>query len=188
MEKVLYVNACVRENSRTQRLASHVLQRLNGDIREVRLSREKIRPLDARWLAKRTELTRAGEFNRPDFQYAKQFAEAEEIVIAAPYWDLSFPASLKTYIEAVNVIGITFSFDEDGNVRHLCRAGRLIYVTTAGGRIGENLGYEYIRRLCAELYGIPETICFAAEGLDISGADETDILRRAREEIDRTLI
>lgn len=41
------------------------------------------------------------------FKYAKQFAEADEIVIAAPYWDLAFPATVRIYFEAITVTGIT---------------------------------------------------------------------------------
>ena len=48
------------------------------------------------------------EFNDHIFDYAKDFAKADTIVIAAPFWDLSFPASLKCYIEAINILGITF--------------------------------------------------------------------------------
>ena len=47
MEKLLYVNACVRENSRTAQLATHVLERLNGHLTEVCLAKERIRPLDS---------------------------------------------------------------------------------------------------------------------------------------------
>ncbi|MGN0989033.1 MAG: NAD(P)H-dependent oxidoreductase [Eubacteriales bacterium] len=35
------------------------------------------------------------------FSYAKQFESVDVIVIFAPYWNLSFPASLKTYIENI---------------------------------------------------------------------------------------
>ena len=41
------------------------------------------------------------------FDLARQFARAEIIVMAAPYWDLSFQAALKQYLEQVNVVGIT---------------------------------------------------------------------------------
>ena len=40
------------------------------------------------------------------FDLAKQFAEADEVIIAAPFWDLSFPAALKQYFEQINVLGI----------------------------------------------------------------------------------
>ena len=32
---ILFVNACVRENSRTKLLAEHLLGKLSGDIKEV---------------------------------------------------------------------------------------------------------------------------------------------------------
>ena len=34
------------------------------------------------------------------FDLAGQFAGADTIVIAAPFWDLSFPAALKQYMQA----------------------------------------------------------------------------------------
>ena len=39
--------------------------------------------------------------------------KADEIVIGAPYWDLSFPAALKVYIEHVSVCDIAFHYTED---------------------------------------------------------------------------
>ena len=40
------------------------------------------------------------------FDLASQFQQADEIVIAAPYWDLSFPAILKLYLENIYVTGV----------------------------------------------------------------------------------
>ena len=39
------------------------------------------------------------DFSHEMFRYAKAFAEADEILIAAPFWDLAFPAILRNYIE-----------------------------------------------------------------------------------------
>ena len=52
-------------------------------------------------LKKRTALIESGDYSDRMFDYAKQFASADTIVIAAPYWDLSFPALLKTYFENI---------------------------------------------------------------------------------------
>ena len=91
----LYINCCVREESRTDRLAQAVLQKLGGDFTELKLYEENLKPLDRETLNKRTALIKQGDYSDPMFDHAKQFASADTIVIAAPYWDLSFPSTLK---------------------------------------------------------------------------------------------
>ena len=36
------------------------------------------------------------------------------------YWDLSFPAALKIYIEHAAVMGVTFHYTEEGRCEGLC--------------------------------------------------------------------
>ena len=55
------------------------------------------------------------------FCYARQFAAADRIVIAAPLWDLSFPAQLKVYLENIYVTGIVTKYSEAGEPVGLCR-------------------------------------------------------------------
>lgn len=55
-----------------------------------------------------------GDYRDPLFRYAKQFAQAADIVVAAPYWDLSFPAILKVYLEQICVTGLTFQYTPEG--------------------------------------------------------------------------
>ena len=45
MEKILFVNSCVREESRTYRLAGAVLECLDGDITQLDISEADIKPL-----------------------------------------------------------------------------------------------------------------------------------------------
>ena len=89
---ILYINSCVRENSRTDSLARRLLDKLGGDYEELYLPGEDLRPLDRETLDRRTAFCRDGIFEDPMFDYAKQLAAADTIVIAAPCWDLSFPA------------------------------------------------------------------------------------------------
>lgn len=114
MNKVLFINACVRPESRTCRLAREVLKRLPGEPEELRLYEEPIEPLDQETLEKRTELVARGDYRDPQFRYAKQFAQAADIVVAAPYWDLSFPSILKVYLEQICVTGLTFQYTPEG--------------------------------------------------------------------------
>ena len=186
MNSVLFVNACFRPGSRTLVLAKRVLEKLNGQVEEVNLEKEAILPLDAASLAERDALIQAGDYTSPLFRYARQYAQADVIVVAAPCWDLSFPAALKAYFEAIMVLGITFRYTPQGIPVGLCKAKELIYVTTAGGPLsGNDLGFQYVEALAKVYHSIPGVRCFAAENLDIVGADVKKILEKALEEIDR---
>lgn len=181
MEKILFVDACVRENSRTLALAECILDKLSGEIFKIKLEQEHLKPLDGKMLEKRERLVSENDVSDGMFRYAKEFAAADTIVIAAPYWDLSFPAMLKIYMEQITVCGITFRYAK-GVPQGMCRAKRLIYVTTAGGTIYDNFGYEYVKALAQKLYGISKVMLFKAENLDIDGNDENEILSTAKNE------
>ena len=182
----LFINACVRPASRTLRLARRVLEYLDGDVTELDLQCEELSPLTAETLRARDDVLSRSARGDPMLRYARQFAEAEQIVVAAPYWDLSFPASVKTYFEHVNVSGVTFSYGADGRPRSHCRAKRLFYVMTAGGPIlPPSHGYAYVKNLAETFYGVPEIVCFSAELLDVEGMDAEAILRDAEARIDR---
>lgn len=185
---VLYVNACVRKDSRTERLASAVLKKLDSPVTEVRLEGLAFPVSGEAFLNERDRLISAGDFGSPLFDLARQFAEAETVVIAAPFWDLSFPATLKQYFEQINVVGITFRYTEDGRPAGLCKARRLYYVTTAGGRcVPEEFGFGYVRALAQNFYGIPEVKLFKAEGLDIGDIDPEIIVKNAEKTVSETV-
>ena len=177
---ILFVNGCVRENSRTLELAQAVLEKESDAVEEVRLYPDGPNGLNAETLRLRDALLTNQELDHPMFRWARQFAEAETIVIAAPYWDLAFPAKVRAYLEEVTVSGITFRYGENGIPQGLCRAKRLIYVTTAGGPIFQNYGFEYIKALAQGFYGIPNVSIVKAEGLDIHGADPEAIMAQAK--------
>ena len=177
---ILFINGCVRPQSRTRELAQAVLEKLDGPMEEVCLAAEGPAPMDYAALTLRDKLLSEGDFDHPLLRFARQFAAADTIVVAAPYWDLLFPATVRAYFEAVTVSGITFRYDDHGVPCGLCRAKKLIYVTTAGGPIFANMGFDYVQALCRGFYGISEVTCVKAEGLDIIGADVEAILDEAK--------
>ena len=184
MQNILFINTCVRENSRTDELAQHLLSGLDGQVQTVCLTGENIKPLDCELLAKRDQLLRNGNTDDEFFALARQFAAADTIVIAAPYWDLMFPSMLKVYLENITVCGITFRYSEKGIPQSLCKAQKLYYVTTSGGFIGENnFGFDYIRAVASGFFGISDVKFFSAEGLDIYGADVKKIMQEAKEKM-----
>ncbi len=188
MPTLLFVNACVRgKDSRTLVLAEQLLERIREanskdlafQIEEIRLSTESLLPLNYERLERREELLVHGQFHDTMFDYANAVAQADMLVIAAPYWNMSFPSMLKIFFEAASVEGITFAYADDGTPIGLCQAQDMYYVTTSGGVIGDcNFGFEYVNALC-RLYGIQNTHFVSAQGLDMEGADVQAIMEAA---------
>lgn len=188
MPTLLFINACVRgKDSRTLRLCDKLLERIKEEnksdlafqVEELRLSTENLLPLNYERLQRRDELLRDGKTTDTMFDYANAIALADMVVIGAPYWDMSFPATLKIFFEVASVVGITFDYAEDGTPIGLCRAQDMYYVTTSGGFIGAcNFGFEYANALC-KLYGIENAHFLSAQGLDMEGADVEEIMNQA---------
>ena len=188
MTDVLYIDCCIRgEQSRTKRLGEAflaALERAGGyEIERVTLMDEPLQPLTNGFFWQRERLLEAGALDHPRFRYAWRFQRAERIVIAAPFWDLSFPALLKIYIENLCVQGITFDCDEQSGCYGVCRAKRMLFLTTRGGPLeGSPMdnGTKYLGDM-AKFFGIPRFDCVAADALD-RGLEPPDvILRRAIE-------
>ena len=186
MRKILYVNACVKRDiaSRTDRLAQAYLNKClesqDCSLSIVNLEETVMFPLSGKSLAEREKAIENNDFSGSAFELARNFAAADEVVIAAPYWDMSFPASLKLYIEQLCINKLTFCYDEMGRPRGLTNIKKAIYLTTSGGYIGDyNFGFDYIKGVFSTLFGISDIAFFSAEGLDIFGNDPENILASA---------
>ena len=64
---ILYINCCARRDSRTDRLARALLEKL-GDYEELRLYEEPLRPLEAEDLARRDELLARKDYGNEMFR------------------------------------------------------------------------------------------------------------------------
>lgn len=100
MVKVLYIDCCIRrEESRTRLLAEAFLKALeeqgNYQIERLCLMDEPLAPLSEGFFAQREYLLAQNQRDHVRFRYAHQFSQADRVVIAAPFWDLGFPALLK---------------------------------------------------------------------------------------------
>lgn len=168
--KLLIVDCCIREEkSATRKLYESYLKslnRTNWEIEKIYLMHENILPLTNNDIKLRDKLLQSSNTEHEIFKYAKQFAAADEIIIAAPYWDLSFPSLLRVYFERISVVGITFDYEGTKSIG-CCKAGKIIYFSTCGGFInGEHLGVEYVKQL-AKVFGINNVEKYIVEGLDI---------------------
>ena len=181
---ILFINACAREDSRTRRLADRLLKKLGGEVREIALSATQFPTADHEFIQYRHNMIEDGDYGDPLFDHAKDFARADTIVVAAPFWDLSFPAVLKQYLEQICVRGITFTY-ENGIPKSLCSAEKLYYVSTAGGPVySYDYGFGYVKSLTQTFFGVKECILIKAEELDMEGAEVEAILQAAEKEID----
>lgn len=131
--KTLFINACVREESRTLQLCREYMKRHweKETVTEVSLKDSLLTPVNEEMLRQRDADISVGDFSSSRYDWAKDFADADEILIGAPFWDCSFPSMLKVYLEHVCVNGITFGYGSDGVPMALCKAKKLIYITTA---------------------------------------------------------
>ena len=125
--KILFINACVRKDSRTLRLCHHYLNLIkqtdplkNCVIQTVNLQEKELRPLNEESLKLREEDINRQAFADSRYDCAKDFAAADLILIGAPYWDFSFPATLKIYFENICINRLTFYYDEQGIPNSLC--------------------------------------------------------------------
>ncbi len=196
MEDLLFINACVRgQKSRTLQLARRFLgawQHAHPEavITERDLCRDRLSPQYPEVLEERDALWSAGKLDDPLFQPARQFAAASRIVIAAPFWDLSFPAILKIYLERISVTNITFGYDDLGRSVGLCKADKLLLITTRGGDFSipeiswMEMGARQLEALCA-MYGISSFQCLTAQGLDDIRNDKEAILAQAMDQAEK---
>ncbi len=185
MKKALFVDCCIRrEESRTKRLADSFLARLSPDyaVQRLTLMEEGLQPLMGDFFAARQALLAAGKLEHPRFRYARQFADADLVVIAAPFWDLSFPALLKIYIENITVEGITFGCNENG-CYGICKGQNLVFLTARGGVYTGTTLEQGSRQweALSRFFGFKGYHCIAAEGLDIAPEKAEEILAEAEE-------
>jgi FMN-dependent NADH-azoreductase len=192
MSKVLYIKANAKEEveSRTYKISQSFIEEYKrnnpeDEIITLDLYEEGI---DFLPIGQLNELHRPKEGegkDHPILKYAFQFAEADKFIVAAPFWNLSFPAILKAYIDYISVTGITFKYTANGPVG-LCH-GKAAYIVGRGGVYSNSpaaafeMGEKYLRTIFGFL-GITDFTTIAAEGLDVIGVDVNAIVENAIEE------
>ena len=137
--KLLYVNACISERGQESRTLKLSRAFLDGylethpadTIVTADLSRLPIQPFDRESLEARNAKASGGDFSGPEFQLAMDFQSADKIVVAAPFWDLSYPAALRIYMEYLSANGVAYHYDQDG-CHGDCHGQWLVYLTSGG--------------------------------------------------------
>lgn len=175
MKKLLYIDACIRdEMSRTKRIATPIVEALKQKYEVQTLV---INDLDLS-IVKKELITKRnnGVIDPQVMSWAESVRDADRIVIAAPFWDMSFPAALKNFLELCSIFNVTFKSDEKtcyGN----CKAEKMLYITTRGMDIstGDVLeqGTPYLKAI-SWLWGIGPMQVISAQNMDYLSEKEIE--------------
>lgn len=175
MKKLLYIDSCIRnELSRTKRIATPVIEKLKEryEVETVVINDLELAPVQFEENRRRAN----GVVSEEAVRWANKIKEADRIVIAAPFWDMSIPAALKTFFELCSLFGVTFDSD-DKTCFGLCKAENLLFITTRGMAIktGDPLeqATPYIKAI-SWLWGIKGFEVVARENFDYLPQDEIE--------------
>ena len=105
-QKLIVIDACMRdEESRTKKILKPIVDELGKryEIETIVLDGDDYQPVGRKMLAERS----SGYVPEQIVEQAKRIAAADRIVIAAPFWDMSYPAILKVFIENMSLFNIT---------------------------------------------------------------------------------
>lgn len=144
-------------------------------------------PLTGELSNQRMAWGKSGDFNHAVFDYAKQFAAADEIVSLLRIGHILLPRDApRSTSSLLCAQGVTFVYSPEGIPTGMCNGKRAYYVTTVGGYSGDwDYGYDQVKALCQLYFGIEDVRCFRAEGLDIITNDADAIMDEALRELAR---
>lgn len=175
MKKLLYIDACIRdEESRTKRIAEPIVKALEKkyDVQRFVLNEMALEIVRRDLLRKRLN----NIIDPAVMTWAETVRDADRIVIAAPFWDMSIPAALKNFLELCSILDITFRTDDKtcyGN----CKAEKMLFITTRGmdiptGDVREQ-ATSYLKAI-SWLWGIGPLQVVAAQNMDYVSASEIE--------------
>lgn len=179
MSKVLYIKANIKNEgeSRTFKLSDSFVEEYKknnpeDEIITLDLYKENIDFLRHDDLGKLFGSKDEESKNNSILKYAYQFADADKYIIAAPMWNLSFPAILKAYIDYVSVSGITFKYTAEGPVG-LLNNKKAVHIVSRGGGYDNSpyeMGDRYLRTILG-FFGIKDIETIAIDNLDVMGVN-----------------
>lgn len=182
MSNLLYIKANPKpvEKSITFRISEAFLDEYknshkNDEIITLDLYKEGIVPLDNQMIS-----DMFGGKDNVMIKYAKQFAECDKFIIAAPMWNLASPAILKAYFDYVSYVGITFKYTEQGAIGLLANQGKkAVHVVARGGAYSNpqteqyEMGDKYIRTILP-FFGIEDITTIPCELTNVLQGENLD--------------
>lgn len=192
MSKVLYIKANIKNEgeSRTFKVSDSFVEEYKknnpeDEIITLDLYKENIDFLRHDDLGKLFGPKDEESKNNSILKYAYQFADADKYIIAAPMWNLSFPAILKAYIDYVSVSGITFKYTAEGPVG-LLNNKKAVHIVSRGGGYDNSpyeMGDRYLRTILG-FFGIKDIETIDIDNLDVIGVN---VKEKVKEGIEKAI-
>ena len=175
MKKLLYIDARIRgKDSRTKRIAEPIIEKLKEkyNVERFTLNDMDLSIVKEELITKRNN----GIIDENVMRWAETVRDADRIVIAAPFWDMSIPAALKNFLELCSIFDVTFK-SNDKTCYGNCKAEKMLFITTRGMDIntGDELeqATSYLKAI-SWLWGIGPLQTVSAQNMDYVSEEIVD--------------
>lgn len=116
----------------------------------------------------------------------QQFLAADKIVVVNPLWNLNVPSQLVSWINTINVAGLTFKYGPEGSVG-LVKGKKLLHIQSNGGvYAGQDPAAQYIKSIF-EFLGFEDIHQVFIEGQSADPSKAQAIFEEAMGRIDSIL-
>lgn len=117
----------------------------------------------------------------------QQFLSADKIVVVNPLWNLNVPSQLVSWINTINVAGLTFKYGPEGSIG-LIKDKKLLHIQSNGGvYAGQDPAAQYIKSIF-EFLGFEDIHQVFIEGQSADPSQAQAIFEEAMGKIDNILL
>ena len=118
--------------------------------------------------------------------FTQQFLSADKIVVVNPLWNLNVPSQLVSWINTINVAGLTFKYGPEGSIG-LIKDKKLLHIQSNGGvYAGQDPAAQYIKSIF-EFLGFKDIQQVFIEGQSADPSQAQAIFEEAMGKIDTIL-
>ncbi|HFI0174136.1 TPA: FMN-dependent NADH-azoreductase [Streptococcus suis] len=116
----------------------------------------------------------------------QQFLAADKIVVVNPLWNLNVPSQLVSWVNTINVAGLTFKYGPEGSIG-LVKDKKLLHIQSNGGvYAGQDPAAQYIKSIF-EFLGFEDIHQVFIEGQSADPSQTQAIFEEAMARIDQIL-
>ena len=117
----------------------------------------------------------------------QQFLMADKIVVVNPLWNLNVPSQLVSWVNTINVAGLTFKYGPEGSIG-LVKDKKLLHIQSNGGvYAGQDPAAQYIKSIF-EFLGFKDIQQVFIEGQSADPSQAQAIFEEAMGKIDNILL